>query len=272
LLALEPDMTTLPFWRTILDSYRAAFATIRRIPVALAIAALFLASEDVAQQALGLTAVNPAEAATNPILAALFLWKDLGMWLVSLLVVRSIIADRRGAALWRIDGLALAAFALAEAMLILDHTSAALIGDKAASLGGLDRWMITVVKFATIFGLNIVRLRLTQLLEPAWRLGDRTVGPFGSWRATRGSTWRIFFGGLVVTLPILVLHYMLSYRLQGGGTDPLRLAGIGLDGVLEAAIVLVESAFSAVVYRRLHPFIAVASDPRPMPASPAAAA
>jgi len=261
-------MTKIPFWRTLLETYQAAFATIRQIPVSLALAALFLAGEDVAQQALGLTAVNPADAATNPTLAALFLWKDLGLWLLSLLVIRSVVEGRRGAALWRIDRLALAAFVLAEAILILDLASATFFGDKAASLGGLDHWMVVLVKFATIFGIGIATLRLTQLLGPAWRLGDSTVGPIGSWRATRGNVMRLFFGEILVILPVMVPHYGLSYALQGGGTDPSRLAGIGLDGLLEAVIVLIVAAFNAVVYRRLRPF----ATPSPVAAPITAAA
>lgn len=260
-------MTKIPFWRTMLDTYQAAFATVRQIPVSLTFAALLLASEDVAQQALGLTAINPADAATNPTLAALFLWKDIGLWLISLLVIRSVVAGRRGAALWRIDGLALAAFAFAEAMVILDHASAAFFGDAAAAYAGIGHWMIVIIKFATIIGLNLARLRLTQLLEPAWRLGDGSVGPIGSWRATRGNVTRLFFGGLLVALPVLVPHYALSYALEGGGTNLSRLAGIGLDGLLEAVLILIDAAFNAVVYRQLRPFIASAPSVAPITAA-----
>jgi hypothetical protein len=251
---------------TMLNAYRTALATLRRAPVSIGIATLLLAGEDIVQQALGLTAVNPAEAATNPVLASLFLWKNAAMWLLSLLVIRSAVQDRRRAALWRIDGLALAALALSLLTLVFDQAIAALVGAWAASAAGLPRWAIVSVKLGSVLGLGLLRLRLVELVEPAWRLGDRAVGPLASWRATRGSSLTIFAGILLVTLPLMVAHYALSYALKGGSADPHHLAGMGLDGLLEATIVLVESAFNAVVYRQLRPFARLAPVARALPA------
>ena len=140
-------MTKLSILGTILDSYRAGIAVARAIPGSLAIPALLLVGEDVLQQALGLTAIDPAEALNNPVLAGLFLWKLTGLWLVTLLVVRTVGDGRRGAQLWRLDGLALAALALMIALTALEVAAAKLVHLAAVPLAGDRVWLrVTINK------------------------------------------------------------------------------------------------------------------------------
>jgi hypothetical protein len=226
----------------------------RAIPGSLAIPALLLIGEDILQQALGLTGIDPAEALTNPTLASLFVWKLTGLWLVTLLVIRAVADGRRGLKLWRIHGLALAALALMIALTVGEVAVGKLVHIAAVWLAGDLKWLRVTIGICGLLGTNLAELRFITLLAPAWRLGDGAVGPIASWRGTRGNTMRIFLAETLLGLPVLALHYAIAFAFEGGTADAGHLAWLGLDGIVEVMITVLDSVFLALVYRRLRPF------------------
>jgi hypothetical protein len=242
----------LPFLRILAEAYRCSVQAAGAAPLSLAAAGLLVIAEDVTQQAAGLTAKDPMSAFSDPVLAGLFLWKEVGIWLITLLAFRLVLSGDRGVRLWRIDRWALAIFALMLADLILANWEAYAAAQTAALLAvDLNHWAVTAVKLSTVLLLGVAELRLFELIQPAWATGDGSAGFGAGWRRMRGNTWLVWLATVLCPLPIMVGHYALGYAFRGGGGEPLQLAAMAFDGLIETVIVLLSTALNAVVFDRL---------------------
>ena len=244
---------------TLVETYRATMTALKAAPGSLFLAALILVVEDMTQQALGRTAEDTADLFTDPIFAALMVWKDIGMWLILLIVARTNLSAERGGRLWRIDRWAIFLLLLMHADIYVTHGTAAFAKQSGEAfaiwLGSTGVVFRIVPVIGSLMLVSLIEARLTTLVQTAWAIGDGVVGFVATWRTMLGNSWRVWVFSIVATLPIMVGHYVLGYAFRGGSSNLDHLAALGFDGFIEAVLVVIASSVYVVTYRLLRPVI-----------------